>query len=161
MATSSSRRPAVAAASATDDAGKLLLRVLIGLLVLFHGVAKLMNGLGPVLGAVEKAGLPPSVAYLAYVGEVLAPLLLVIGAWTRPAALIVAINMVFALVLVHKAQFLSINPQSGGWAIELPETCPAPYPAADQLVSWNIDATDGSVLLLNGDNQVVMRLEPE
>ena len=61
MATSSSRRPAVAAVSATDDAGRLLLRVLIGLLVLFHGISKILNGLGPILGLVEKSGLPPAV----------------------------------------------------------------------------------------------------
>ena len=46
----------------------------------------------------------------------------------------------------------------GGWAIELPETCPAPYPAADQLVSWNVDESDGSVLLMNAERKVVLRL---
>lgn len=46
----------------------------------------------------------------------------------------------------------------GGWAIELPETCPAPYPAADQLVAWNVDESDGSVLFLNAERKVVMKL---
>jgi hypothetical protein len=46
----------------------------------------------------------------------------------------------------------------GGWQIEMPETCPAPYPSADQLVSWNVDDSDGSILLMNGDRKVVMKL---
>jgi len=46
----------------------------------------------------------------------------------------------------------------GGWSIELPAACPAPYPAADQLVAWNVDESDGSVLLMNAERKVVMRL---
>jgi len=47
---------------------------------------------------------------------------------------------------------------SGGWAAQLPETCPAPYPAADALAAWNIDDSDGSILLLNAAGEVTMRL---
>ena len=46
----------------------------------------------------------------------------------------------------------------GGWQIELPETCPAPYPSADQLLSWNVDESDGSILFMDGERKVVMRL---
>ena len=111
-------RAMVNPASSTDDTGKLLLRVLIGALILVHGISKVQNGLGPVLGAVGKAGLPSAVAYLVYVGEVLAPVLLIVGLWTRPAALVVAINMVVALALVHTAQIATLGP-TGGWAVEL------------------------------------------
>jgi putative oxidoreductase len=114
--------PAYTARSATamnaEDAGKLLLRLLIGMLILVHGFAKIEGGVGQVMQAVTKAGLPGAFAYLAYVGEVLAPLLLIIGAWTRPAAVVVAINMIFAIALVHIPQILKLS-QTGGWAIEL------------------------------------------
>lgn len=53
---------------------------------------------------------------------------------------------------------LSDQEALGGWAVQLPETCAAPYPAADQLVAWNIDQTDGSIILLNAERKVVMRL---
>ena len=46
----------------------------------------------------------------------------------------------------------------GGWQIELPEACPAPYPPADQLLSWNVDESDGSVLFMNGERKVIMKL---
>ncbi len=45
----------------------------------------------------------------------------------------------------------------GGWAIELPETCPAPYPV-DRMATWNIDTTDGSVLITDAERHVVMKL---
>jgi len=111
MATSSAPR-------STDDLAKLLLRVVLGLLILCHGIAKLKGGPGFVLDVVSKAGLPPAVGYLVYVGEVVAPLLLVIGLFTRAAALVVAINMIFAVFLVHTGQIFTMA-QTGGWALEL------------------------------------------
>ncbi|WP_348756480.1 DoxX family protein [uncultured Aquincola sp.] len=104
--------------SSHDDTGKLVLRLALGVLILLHGISKLMNGIGGITGMVEKAGLPPVVAYGVYIGEVVAPLLIILGLFTRPAALIVAFNMVVAIALAHKAQLFSLNNQ-GGWALEL------------------------------------------
>lgn len=101
-----------------DDGGKLVLRLAVGVLILLHGISKLMNGIGGITGMVEKAGLPPVLAYGVYIGEVVAPLLIIIGLWTRPAALVIAINMVVAVALAHKAQLFSMTSQ-GGWALEL------------------------------------------
>lgn len=101
-----------------QDAAKLLLRVALGALILLHGVAKLTNGPGFVLGLVDKAGLPSVLAYGVYVGEVIAPLLLIAGVWTRAAAAVVAINMVVAVLLVHTGEFFSLA-KTGGWALEL------------------------------------------
>ena len=104
--------------SSTSDLGRLLLRILLGGLILIHGISKLRSGPGFVLDTVVKAGLPAAFGYLVYVGEVLAPLLLIIGYWTRAAALIIAINMVVAILLVHTSQFFTLS-QTGGWALEL------------------------------------------
>ncbi|MCR5868321.1 MULTISPECIES: DoxX family protein [Aquincola] len=101
-----------------DDGGKLLLRVAVGVLMLLHGLFKLGNGIGGITGMVQGAGLPPVLAYGVYVGEVLAPVLMIIGLWTRPAALVVAINMVVAIALAHGKQLFSLT-QQGGWALEL------------------------------------------
>lgn len=101
-----------------SDVAKLLLRLILGLLILVHGIGKIKGGPGFVLDAVDKAGLPGALGYLVYVGEVLAPLLLILGIWTRLAAIVVAINMVVALLLVHAGQFFVLSPD-GGWALEL------------------------------------------
>lgn len=103
---------------ASADAGKLLLRLTVGILMLLHGIAKVIGGPAFVVGLVEKMGMPGFFGYAVYLGEVIAPLLLILGLWTRIAALIVAGNMVVAIALVHLGELFSRN-QGGGWALEL------------------------------------------
>lgn len=45
--------------------------------------------------------MPGGIGYLVYVGEVIAPLLMIAGLWTRLAAAIGAFNMLMAFALVH------------------------------------------------------------
>ena len=103
---------------AGDDAGKLLLRVALGILVLLHGIAKVVGGPAFVLNLMDQIGMPAMFGYLVYVGEVIAPLLVIAGVWTRPAALVIAINMVVAVALVHGKELLTLG-KTGGWALEL------------------------------------------
>jgi putative oxidoreductase len=103
---------------ASADAGKLLLRLTVGILVLLHGIAKVASGPAFVVGLVEKVGMPGSFGYAVYLGEVIAPLAMILGVWTRIAALIVAANMVVAVALVHMGELLMLS-KSGGWALEL------------------------------------------
>jgi putative oxidoreductase len=100
------------------DLGKLILRVILAILILFHGISKILHGIDLIIGMIVKTGLPPAVAYLVYFGEVLAPALVLIGLWTRPAAVVIAINMTVAVLLVHTSQFFTLA-KSGGWALEL------------------------------------------
>lgn len=102
----------------TDDLGKLVIRSALAILVLLHGISKLTGGIDGITGMVTNAGLPAVFAYGVYVGEVIAPLLVLIGLWTRAAAAIMAINMVVAIVLVHLPELAQLNKQ-GGWALEL------------------------------------------
>jgi putative oxidoreductase len=101
-----------------DDLGKLLLRLVLGALILLHGISKVLAGPDFVISTATSAGLPAAIGYLVYLGEVVAPILLIAGIWTRLAALIVACNMLFAVYLVHMKQLLTLNDQ-GGWALEL------------------------------------------
>ena len=101
-----------------QDIGKLALRIALGVLILFHGVAKLTGGIDFITDVVVKAGLPSFVAYGVYVGEVVAPLMVIAGWRTRTGAALIALNMIFAIGLVHTAELLAIGP-SGGWALEL------------------------------------------
>lgn len=101
-----------------DDIAKLVLRLTLGILILLHGIAKLMHGIGPIQGMVTGMGLPGFVAYGVYVGEVLAPLLLIIGFHARSAAALIAVNMLFAIALAHSGDLTAFT-GSGGWALEL------------------------------------------
>jgi putative oxidoreductase len=53
-----------------------------------------------------------------YLGEVIAPLLMIVGLWTRVAAVIVAGNMVVAIAMAHANEIFALS-ESGAWAIEL------------------------------------------
>ena len=102
----------------SEDLGKFLLRVTLAILILFHGVSKIQHGIDPIVGMIVKAGLPSAVAYLVYIGEVLAPTLVLIGLWTRLGGLVIAINMTVAVLLVHTLQVFTLA-KTGGWTLEL------------------------------------------
>ena len=102
----------------SDDLARLILRVTVGGLMLFHGVDKIRNGIGGIVQGAEGAGLPGFIGYGVYVGEILAPLMLIVGFWTRPAALVLAFNMIMAVYIAHRGDVFAIG-DHGEWKIEL------------------------------------------
>jgi putative oxidoreductase len=104
--------------NAQHDLGKLILRLVLGVLILLHGIGKIKGGVAPIEQLLAAHGLPTFLAWGALVGEVLAPILLIMGFYARIGAVLVAINMLTAFALVHVAQLGQLNEQ-GGWALEL------------------------------------------
>ena len=98
--------------------GLLILRVTLGVLMLFHGFSKMINGLEGIKGMLESYGLLSIIAYGVIIGEVLVPILLIVGFRTRIAALIYAINMLIAVMLVHINDIFTLS-TTGGWSLEL------------------------------------------
>jgi putative oxidoreductase len=103
-----------------NDAGLLLLRLTVGGLMLFHGIHKLIYGVGFIGGMLTQMGLPSFIAYGSLIAELVASIFIIIGLWTRLAAVIFAGNMVVAILMAHLGQIFSVDPMTGGWAIELP-----------------------------------------
>ncbi len=103
-----------------NDLGLLLLRLTIGGLMLFHGIHKLVSGVGFISGMLEGMGLPGFIAYFSLAAELLCSLMIIAGAWTRAAAIVCAGNMAVAILMAHSGQIFSVDPMTGGWAIELP-----------------------------------------
>jgi putative oxidoreductase len=101
-----------------QDTGLFILRVSLGILILFHGMDKVVHGIGPIRSMVTGQGLPGFLAYGVYLGEVLGPVLLVPGFHARIGAGLIAINMVIAILLAHTGDLLSLSPH-GGWRLEL------------------------------------------
>lgn len=102
-----------------EDLGKLLLRIVLASVLLFHGVYKLTHGVEWIKGPLGSFGLPGALAYGVYAAEVIAPVFLIAGWKARLAALVIAFDMLMALVLVLRSRVFSINPMGGGWAVEL------------------------------------------
>jgi len=101
-----------------NDLGKLTLRLTLGILMLLHGIAKITGGIGGIEKMVQSAGMPGFFAYGVYIGEVVAPILLILGLYARIGAAVIMVNMLFALLLAHRADLFLIGP-AGGWALEL------------------------------------------
>lgn len=102
----------------TNDLGKLLLRCCVGGLMMFHGIHKLIHGHAFIVSRLKAAGLPVLLVAGVPLSEVLAPLLIVLGLFTRPAALVEAFSMGMAVWLVHMGSLTAINAE-GGYALEL------------------------------------------
>lgn len=100
------------------DAGLLVTRLSIGVLMLLHGLAKLIGGIGFIKGMIAQLGLPEFLAYGVLVGEILAPIAVIIGIRTRLASAIFAINCLVAIFMAHSNDIFSLG-KHGGWAIEL------------------------------------------
>lgn len=100
------------------DWGRLLLRLMIGGLLLFHGIFKLRSGIGWMAGMLSTLSLPAFIGYGVYLGEIVAPLLVLIGKWSRLGGLLIAGNMVAAILLARRDAVAALN-QGGGWAIEV------------------------------------------
>lgn len=100
------------------DWGKLLLRASLAINMLMHGAHKLGSGIAGITKVVTDHGLPAIVAQGVYVGEILAPLLMLLGVFTRPAAAIFAFNMVVAVALAHSNDVLTLG-RHGAWKLEL------------------------------------------
>jgi putative oxidoreductase len=100
------------------DIGRLFLRVPLGLLMFFHGINHLQHGYGFVEALLLKSRLPGYLSHGILAGELLAPLLIILGIYTRPAALAQGCVMVMAIYLVHSNDLFSLN-EHGGYALEL------------------------------------------
>ena len=103
-----------------DDLGKLILRLTVGVLMLFHGLHKILNpeSLDFISKQLTGIDLPPVLAYGVYLGEVVAALMVIFGFFSRLGGLLIVGNMIFALVLAHSDQLFTFT-KTGGWALEL------------------------------------------
>jgi putative oxidoreductase len=102
-----------------SDLGKLVLRLTVGVLLLLHGMHKLLNGIGGIQAMVTAHGMPAAVAYGVYLGEIAAPILVILGLYARLGAGVIVINMIMAVALVGLGSLTHLNPMTGGYALEL------------------------------------------
>lgn len=100
-----------------EDAGRLLLRLSVGGLMLFHGMSKLMTGASGIKALLASYGLPEFIAYGTILGEVVAPIFIILGILTRPSALLVAFTMVIAWLMIGLDKTFVLD-KTGAWAIE-------------------------------------------
>jgi putative oxidoreductase len=106
-------------AGKSEDIGKLLLRISIGFVLIFHGYFKILHNVEWLKAMLVENRLPGFIAYGVYLGEFIAPLMVILGYRIRIASSLIVINMIMAIYLAHRNQIFSIKEAGGGWAIEL------------------------------------------
>jgi len=100
------------------DIAKLLLRLTLGVLILFHGIHKLIYGISGVESLVSSHGWPTFIAYGVYLGELIAPIFIILGLYGRIASGVLALNMLVAIYLAYGFSYATAK--YGGLAWETP-----------------------------------------
>lgn len=101
--------------------GPLPLRLVVGLVFLVHGSQKLFQfGIGGTAGFLGSLGVPaPMLAAVVVTAvEFLGGLALILGAFARVAALVLAVHMLVAILLVHVTAGFFL-PKGGEFALTL------------------------------------------
>lgn len=98
--------------------GLALLRSSIALTMLIYGLSKLSFGIEYIKNLLELYGIPTFLSYGVFVGEIIAPILIIIGVRTKLAGLVFAINCFVAILLDRLPDVSSLN-EHGGWSIGL------------------------------------------
>jgi putative oxidoreductase len=95
-----------------QPAGLLVLRIVLGIIFISHGYPKLahLRGGAQMQGFFVEHGLPGYFLYIAGVIETFGGGLLLLGLFTRAAALLLALEMCVAIWKVHSAHgYLAVN----------------------------------------------------
>ena len=100
-----------------DSLGKLVLRLTVGGLLLMHGVHKLLDGIDPIKHMLAAHGLPDALGYGVYLGEVVGPILVILGLFSRVGGLLIVADLIVAVVLARMADLLVIT-SAGSYALE-------------------------------------------
>lgn len=94
----------------------LSLRVLTGALFIFHGLVKVFvftpSG---TAGYFESIGLPGVLGYLTILVEVVGGLALILGIWTAPVAVVLAVVLAGAAIFGHGGAGFNWSNAGGGW----------------------------------------------
>lgn len=100
------------------DLGLLVLRVSFAAMMLLHGWHKVIGGIGGIQGMLAAQGLPTFIGYGIYVGEIVAPILIILGVLTRPSALIIVGTMLVAWLMTGPEAIFTLNARTGAWGVE-------------------------------------------
>jgi putative oxidoreductase len=94
------------------DTGLLILRVLLGSGIAYHGYNKIFGGqMGMLTGGVAKLGFPfpEAFAWAAALSEFAGGILIALGLFTQPAAFFLLVTMLVAIFGAHKNDPLQVR----------------------------------------------------
>lgn len=99
--------------------GQFILRLTVGLLLLPHGISKLLNGHETIIAQLKAHNLPSFLWIGVPVAEIIAPICLILGIFTRLSSTLIIITMIMAFILVHTGSGFAVNLEKGAFNAEL------------------------------------------
>lgn len=97
--------------------GLLILRLALGVCLFMHGIAKIMNGVSGIKAMLVAKNIPEFVAYGVYLGEIVAPVMIILGIFCRIGALLV-LGLSGIILYVAYPDLTAMN-SHGGFAAEI------------------------------------------
>ena len=85
--------------------GILILRITVGGLLLLHGIHKISDGIEKQIQLLSSNGIPGQLMYFVYISEIVAPVLLIMGVFTRISALTIVVTMITIIYVIPAPLF--------------------------------------------------------
>lgn len=97
----------------------LVIRLSLGVVMIAHGYQKVFGGLGRFAHVISGMGIPAWLGYAAAFAELIGGVLVLVGFFTRPAALAICVDLVVAIWKVHWHNGLMGSPDHPGYEFPL------------------------------------------
>ena len=117
----------------------VIMRVVLGIIFVFHGVAKFQMGLGNVEAWFVSIGIPGGLAYLVAALELVGGLLLIAGLFTRYVSALFVVMLAGAILTAKLSAGLLGDGQSAGYELDLGFLLIALYLAVEGGRAFSID----------------------
>ncbi|GIP56326.1 DoxX family protein [Paenibacillus sp. FSL W8-0186] len=122
-----------------DELGLTLLRLILGITFLIHGLDKFQGGIANTAAFFESLGMPGFAAYVVALVELLGGIAMILGLGTRVVAGLFAIIMAVAILKVKLAIGFLGNGQMAGYELDLILLVISVYLALKNRTSWALD----------------------
>jgi len=116
-----------------------IMRVVLGILFLAHGISKFQMGLDGVAGYFQSIGIPGFMAYLVAPIELVGGILLIVGLLTRYVSIVLIVILLGAIFTAKLSLGLLGNGQMAGYELDLAYIVIALYLAVTDRTRWSLD----------------------
>ncbi|MFT9846706.1 DoxX family protein [Aneurinibacillus sp. REN35] len=103
----------------TQEIGAFILRLVLGLTLFIHGIAKFQTGLGNTAQFFESLGIPSFLGYIVAIIELVGGFAMLLGLGTRIVSTLFAFVMLGAIFTVKLAAGFMGNGQMAGYEFDL------------------------------------------
>ncbi|MED0669664.1 DoxX family protein [Aneurinibacillus aneurinilyticus] len=123
-----------------SEIGILILRLVLGITFLIHGLDKFQSGIGNIAGWFESIGLPGFLAYIIATIETVGGLAVILGLGTRIVSFLFILVLAGAIITVKIAVGFTGNGQMAGYELDLALLAIAVHLAINGSSLYSVDA---------------------